>query len=177
MSWLEQYTDLLYDEPQIMTAVDTLAANANQLWAWDPEPTAALVIESGGWWLAKQLVPKLHEQLHTEIMSVRVSSYGMLFHCGDPQLRSQVPSFDRYKRVLIIDDILDTGKTLDFVLSQPSLQGKQVVCCVLATKRLVQPAVPLLAAITVPDNAFIIGCGMDFGGEYRNIAQLRKMKA
>ena len=73
--------------------------------------------------------------------------------------------------VIIIEDIADTGKTLDFLISQVrSMNAKTVQTCVLLDKpsRREIPVTIDYLGHTIQD-LFVVGYGMDFKGRFRNL--------
>ncbi|MEI7766879.1 MAG: hypoxanthine phosphoribosyltransferase [Phycisphaerae bacterium] len=75
------------------------------------------------------------------------------------------------EHVLIVDDILDTGRTLGHVQEWLALQQPASVrTCVLLTKQL--PTSQQLQAdysgFNIPDE-FVVGYGLDYNGYYRNL--------
>jgi hypoxanthine phosphoribosyltransferase len=103
---------------------------------------------------------------------IRVSSYGgKTKSIGTPQIVHSLTLDIRRRRVLLIDDILDTGKTLKLVsdlvreLSPASLRT-----CVLLDKK-ARREVPIEAdfvGFEIPDK-FVVGYGLDFAERYRNL--------
>ena len=80
----------------------------------------------------------------------------------------------RGKHVLVIDDILDSGRTLAAVRELLLAGGAATVkTCVLLQKAL--PAPPAVAAdyvgFAIPDE-FVVGYGLDFNGYYRNLPDI-----
>lgn len=78
------------------------------------------------------------------------------------------------KHVLVIDDILDSGRTLNSVHQLLTDQGAtSVKTCVLLKKKL--PTPPAIAAdyvgFDIPDE-FVVGYGLDFNGYYRNLPDI-----
>jgi len=75
------------------------------------------------------------------------------------------------KDVLIVDDIIDTGKTIDFVKKQLLRRGaRSVKVCVLLDKEEARK-VPVKAdyvGFRIP-NVFVVGYGLDFNEQYRNL--------
>ena len=73
--------------------------------------------------------------------------------------------------VIIVEDIADTGKTLDFLISQVrSMNAKTVQTCVLLDKpsrREITVTIDYLGQ-TIQD-LFVVGYGMDFKGRFRNL--------
>jgi hypoxanthine phosphoribosyltransferase len=73
--------------------------------------------------------------------------------------------------VLLLDDILDTGRTLSALAEHLSDRGaKSVRTAVLLRKigRQVVPIEPDYCGFTIPD-AFVVGYGLDFNDEYRHL--------
>jgi hypoxanthine phosphoribosyltransferase len=78
------------------------------------------------------------------------------------------------KDVLVIDDILDSGRTLRSVHQLLKEQGaQQVKTCVLLKKKLA--AAPVVEAdyvgFEIPDE-FVVGYGLDYDGYYRNLPDI-----
>jgi hypoxanthine phosphoribosyltransferase len=78
------------------------------------------------------------------------------------------------KHVLVIDDILDSGRTLSSVRNLLQEQGAASVgTCVLLKKQLAAP--PAIKAdwvgFEIPDE-FVVGYGLDFDGYYRNLPDI-----
>lgn len=80
--------------------------------------------------------------------------------------------------VLIIEDIIDSGLTLSYLVSLLEHRGaKSVKIVTLLDKpegRKVD-IVPELAGFTVPD-AFVVGYGLDFAERYRNLPYIGILK-
>jgi hypoxanthine phosphoribosyltransferase len=78
------------------------------------------------------------------------------------------------KEVLVIDDILDSGRTIKTVCELLREQGAaSVKTCVLLKKKL--PTAAAMGADYVGfeiDNEFVVGYGLDFNGYYRNLPDI-----
>lgn len=73
--------------------------------------------------------------------------------------------------VIVVDDIVDTGITMDFVLSHvKSLGAMEVKSCSLLDKpeRRKIELVPDYCCFTIPD-LFVVGYGLNYGDYYRNV--------
>jgi hypoxanthine phosphoribosyltransferase len=83
------------------------------------------------------------------------------------------------KHVLVVDDILDTGRTLQRVCAKlkSDLGAKHVETCVLLDKPS-RRAVDLRAdyAGFVVDDVFVVGYGLDFADNYRNLPYIGVLK-
>jgi hypoxanthine phosphoribosyltransferase len=103
---------------------------------------------------------------------IGVSSYGTGTESADlvftKELRLEVGGRD----VLVVDDILDTGKTLARVTAKLSkLKPRQIKTCVLLDKpsRRVEQIAADYVGFTIP-NHFVVGYGLDYAERYRNLS-------
>lgn len=110
--------------------------------------------------------------LELEIECLNVASYH-----GGTESSGQVDFLDRKlpdvsgRCVLLIDDILDTGRTLAAVSEKLREMGaKEVKTCVLLTKDKERAAAVEAdySAFEIADE-FVVGYGLDFDGKYRNL--------
>lgn len=77
----------------------------------------------------------------------------------------------RDRHVLLVDDILDTGRTLAWVQARLcALRPRSLRTCVLLDKpaRRIEPVQADYVGFTVPD-VFVVGYGLDFAERYRNL--------
>ncbi len=81
--------------------------------------------------------------------------------------------------VLIIEDILDSGRTLDYVIKNmlKSKNAKSVKICTLLDKpeRRVADIKADYVGTSVP-NAFVVGYGLDYDEKYRNLPFIGELK-
>lgn len=116
------------------------------------------------------------------MMSLRVvgvSSYpGASMVSKGAKIRGELPEDLAGRHVLIVDDILDTGRTLSLVRSVIAEQRPASVrVCVLLRKDIERgtdggPAwEPDYVGFDIPDE-FVVGYGLDFNGYYRNYPEI-----
>ncbi len=77
----------------------------------------------------------------------------------------------RDRHVLLVDDILDTGRTLAWVQAKlRALRPRSLRTCVLLDKpaRRLEPVQADYVGFTIPD-VFVVGYGLDFAERYRNL--------
>ena len=102
---------------------------------------------------------------------VKVSSYGSGTVSGDLTV-SRAPSTDlKDRHVLIVDDILDTGRTLQAVQALVlQSRPRSLRTCVLLDKpaRRTVKIKPDHVGFVIPD-AFVVGYGMDYAGHFRQL--------
>lgn len=82
--------------------------------------------------------------------------------------------------ILIVEDILDTGKTLDYVINNllKSRNPASVKICTLLDKpsrRVVDTIKAEYVGTQVP-NAFVVGYGLDYAEKYRNLPFIGELK-
>lgn len=97
---------------------------------------------------------------------------------GEPRIVDQMKLDVRGHNVLLVDDILDTGKTLAAVSEMMKSKGAlSVKTCVLLDKK-ARRAVPFKAdyvGFDIP-NEFVVGYGLDFNERYRNLPCIGVLK-
>ena len=111
---------------------------------------------------------------------MRVSSYGAgTVSSGKIRMEFDLSHPVKGKDVLLVEDIVDTGWTLDHVLKE--LRKKKPASLRLAAL-LHKPArtrvgVPIdYLGFTIPDR-FVVGYGLDFDGRYRNLPYVAVLNA
>jgi hypoxanthine phosphoribosyltransferase len=112
-----------------------------------------------------------HLNLPLRLDFIGVSSYGAGTESGELVFTKELRLDVRGRDVLLVDDILDTGKTLSRVLPKlKALKPRRIKTCVLLDKpsRRVANVKPDYVGFTIPD-LFVIGYGLDFAERYRNL--------
>ena len=103
---------------------------------------------------------------------IRISSYGdRTKSVGIPQLVHSLTIDIAKRHVLLIDDILDTGKTISMVSGMiRKLNPASLKTCVLLDKqgRREVPFEADFVGFKIPDK-FVVGYGLDFAERYRNL--------
>lgn len=108
----------------------------------------------------------------TQIGFMTTSSYGNdEISSGHVKIVNDIPDDIKGLDVLVVDDIVDTGITMDFVLNHvKSLGAKEVKSCVLLDKpeRRKVSIKPDYCCFEIPD-VFVVGYGLNYGDYYRNV--------
>jgi hypoxanthine phosphoribosyltransferase len=112
-----------------------------------------------------------HLNIPLRLDFIGVSSYGAGTKSGHlvftKELRLDVAGRD----VLLVDDILDTGKTMTRVLAKiKALKPRRIKTCVLLDKpeRRTEKIQADYVGFQIPDQ-FVVGYGLDFAERYRNL--------
>ena len=112
-----------------------------------------------------------HLNLPLRLDFIGVSSYGAGTESGELVFTKELRLDVRGRDVLLVDDILDTGKTLSRVLPKlRALKPRRIKVCVLLDKpeRRVEKVRADYTGFKIPD-VFVIGYGLDFAERYRNL--------
>ena len=109
-----------------------------------------------------------------------ISSYAGTNSTGNMVVRKDVSADVRGRHVLILEDIFDTGNSLDFVVKHllEKEPASLKVCTLLDKPERRNPAVTLQAdytGFTIP-NAFVVGYGLDYNEHYRNLPYVGILK-
>ena len=138
------------------------------------EPLTLLPVLRGSFVFAADLARAIDLPLAVEFLGVQ--SYGAATRSSGVlrfTLDLVEPIADRH--ALIVEDIVDTGLTSAYLLDHMRQRGaRSVKLCALLHKpsRAVSPVPIDYLGFTVPD-VFIVGYGLDAGGKYRNLPDLR----
>jgi hypoxanthine phosphoribosyltransferase len=79
------------------------------------------------------------------------------------------------QQVLIVEDIIDSGVTLSYltrVLQQRKPQSLEIATLLDKPERRIQPVRVKYVGFTIPDE-FVVGYGLDFDEDYRNLSDIR----
>ena len=109
-----------------------------------------------------------------------ISSYAGTESTGNMIVRRDVSVDIKGRHVLILEDIFDTGNSLDFTVKH--LMEKEPaslkICTLLDKPEGRKPGITLKAdyvGFTIP-NAFVVGYGLDFNEHYRNLPYVGILK-
>lgn len=135
----------------------------------DKEITVVCVMR-GACFFAVNLTLKIKNSIKYEF--IELSSYDdKTESSGKIKIINDLRSSIENKDILIIEDIIDTGKTMDFLVKYlKSKNPKSIKICILADKperRIIDIKADYIG-FTVP-NKFIIGYGFDVDNKYRNL--------
>jgi hypoxanthine phosphoribosyltransferase len=115
------------------------------------------------------LIRLLSLPLRVDFMGV--SSYGAGTESGELVFTKELRMEVRSRDVLLVDDILDTGRTLKRVSERlRALKPRSLKTCVLLDKksRRIEPIEADYVGFEIPD-VFVVGYGLDFAERYRNL--------
>ena len=158
----------LVSSAQVRAALDRMAASAGEVLA--KENPLVLAVMNGGAFTAVELCQRL--DFPHELDFVHVTRYDGGLVGGELSWRAWPDRDLSGRAVLVVDDIVDHGDTLDAICERLRRGGAgQVYVAVLVIKRLDQPRVRMdvdFAGLEVED-VYVFGCGMDYKGYWRGL--------
>ncbi len=165
---VQKTADLLYSEREVEQAIDRMAEQITQLLG-DRNPVL-LCAMNGGIVTTGKLLTRLNFPLTVD--SINASRYRNATSGGEIKWLSKPLTPLNGRTVLIVDDILDEGLTLDALIRYCLEQGAtSVFSAVLVDKKLdrQKPVSADFVGLEVEDR-YLFGYGMDYKGYLRNAA-------
>lgn len=168
--------DLRADIGEVLLSEDEIQAKIRELGArigadYEGRPLTLVSVLKGSLPFMADLMRAIPVPLRIDLMEV--SSYGgtATESSGLVRILKDLSATIEGEDVLIVEDIIDTGLTLNYLLRY--LRGKNPrslrICTLLdkPARRLVDIPVDYIG-FTIPDQ-FVVGYGLDFGEYYRNL--------
>lgn len=124
----------------------------------------------GGVMFMTDIAKKLNQKVEFEFIDV--SSYGNeTVSSGKIKLNKDIENSIEGKNVILLEDIVDTGRTLNYLIEYLKEKNPAVlkVCTLLdkPSRRIVNINADYIG-FTIPDS-FIVGYGLDYAQKYRNL--------
>ena len=160
--------EILLTEEQIQTRVGELGAQLAADYG-DRFPVLVSVLKGSIVFLA-DLVRSMPVPLSIDLMEL--SSYGAATQSsGQVRILKDLSGPIKGRDVLVVEDIIDTGLTLNYLLKYLHDRGPRSVriCCLLdkPARRLTEIEIAY-RGFSIPDR-FVIGYGLDYDERYRNL--------
>ncbi|MCP3917842.1 MAG: hypoxanthine phosphoribosyltransferase [bacterium] len=159
---------VLYAEEEILQGIDRVAGEVTE--SYRGHDFTVVGVLKGSCIFAADLIRRMPIPL--ELAFVYASSYGAGTESGELEVNF-FPSEHEIegRRLLLVDDILDSGQTMHRLKSEFEARGAaEVKSCVFLDKPS-RRALPFEADFRVFEvqNLFVVGYGLDFAGRYRNL--------
>jgi len=167
-------SEIIFSEQQVQTAVMRMAVEINTAIA-ELHPLV-LSVMGGAVVFTGQLLPLLNFPLDFDY--VHVSRYGNSKQGGEMHWKVAPHENVRGRVVLVVDDILDEGETLNAVRQRVmALGATRFYSAIFADKRngKIKPIQADFVGLEVPDR-FVFGYGMDIHGAWRNLPAIYATK-
>ncbi len=144
----------------------------------EKKPLVIIIVQKGASIFGSDLVRKI--KLPSDLRFMRVVSYkGETRPQSDPEIFDEIKSGIKGDNVLVVEDILDTGKTLVFIEDYlTKLQPMSLNFATLLVKKIKRktkaPRIKFMG-FHIP-NKFVVGYGLDFNEIYRNLPYIGVME-
>ena len=166
---------ILFTQDQVAARVQELAAQITRDYA-GKTPLVVGVLR-GSFIFMADLVRHLDLPLTLDFMAA--SSYGAgTSSSGQVEIKKDISSSIEGYHVIIVEDILDSGNTLYYLLDVLKLRkAASIRICTLLDKpeRRAKPIQADYTGFVVPD-AFVVGYGLDYNQQYRNLPYIGVLK-
>ena len=165
--WLDDVDRILISEEEIARRIRAMARDIER--DFRGRETVVVALLNGTVMFLGDLIRNLSFPLRLDFMGV--SSYGAGTESGQLVFTKELRLDVRGRDVLLVDDILDTGRTMNRVLAKlRALKPRRIKTCVLLDKpeRRVEKARADYVGFPIP-NVFVVGYGLDYAEKYRNL--------
>jgi hypoxanthine phosphoribosyltransferase len=166
----------LISELELQARVAELGGEINATYAYDDRPLLVCVLKGAFVFLADLV---RHLEVRHEVDFMEISSYGAAtVSSGVVRILLDLAQNIEGRHVLIVEDIIDSGRTLDYITRNLQTRGPASlrVCTLLSKPDRREMHVPLdFVGFEVPDE-FVVGYGLDFAEEYRNLPFIGVLK-
>lgn len=160
--------DVLIAPERIEARVKELAADIAR--AYEGKPVTVVGILTGCLMFTADLIRRI--DLPLRVAFITASSYrGEATVSGRLEIRDELLPDISGRHILLLDDILDTGKTLTRVVAHLIDRGAASVKVGVLLRKIGRQEVPFepdYVGFTIPDK-FVVGYGLDFNDEHRHL--------
>ncbi len=165
--WRKDVERVLITQDQLARRIRTLSREIEK--DFTGRETVVISLLNGTVMFLADLIRHLSLPLRLDFMGV--SSYGAGTESGELVYTKELRLDVRGRDVLLVDDILDTGRTLSRVIPKlRKLKPRRIKTCVLLNKqaRRVEKIQADYVGFEIPD-FFVVGYGLDYAERYRNL--------
>jgi hypoxanthine phosphoribosyltransferase len=166
-------SELLVSRSELTTRVRALGAELAAELADTPFPPVFVGLLKGSTLFLADLVRAVPVDLAVDFMSI--SSYGQPGpQSGVVRIVKDLELDLSGRDVVIVEDIVDTGLTLNYLRQTLSQRGPRSLMAVTLLDRTARRIVPVELehrGFEIPD-VFVVGYGLDFQGRYRNVPEI-----
>lgn len=165
--------EVLLTEEKISERVREMALDIGELYAG--QDLMVIGILKGAVIFMSDLVRSVSPEVRISMDFMAVSSYGdSTKTSGIVRIVKDLDSSVKDKNVLIVEDIVDTGLTLSYLVKlMREREPKSVRVCALLDKeeRRQVPVNVDFRGFSIPDR-FVVGYGLDYSGQWRNLPSI-----
>lgn len=168
---VRENADVLISEEEILRAIDSVAKNIES--TLDNDVPVLLCVMKGGLMFTAALMQRISSPMILDY--VHVDRYRNQTQGGGIHWHKEPDTVLKGRTIIIVDDILDEGYTLQELIAYCEAKGaKKVLSAVLLKKKLSNTPVnitPDFIGLEVMDR-YVFGWGMDYKGYLRNLPSI-----
>lgn len=176
--------EILYNDEQIQNASYRIAHQIKEFYDGYIEDIIVIVIMNGGKYFSDMIFrdERLRGDERFKFIYIQTKSYINNKKQEDDELVTTINDKDIIKidgkRILIIDDIYDTGNTLDKVNKLiKDFGATSIENIVMIERRYHKYDIPILVyGFKVDNDDFLVGCGLDYNDGYRDLPYIASIK-
>lgn len=166
-----ELSGILISAQQIQQRVKALAAEIDRDFAG--ETIHMLVVLDGGCIFASDLARALEGEVMLHF--IKASSYGdRTTSAGRVRLKGGIQFEAKGERVIVVDDIVDTGRTAEALRNRLEWYAPKEICYAALLSKPSRRLVPVdikYLGFEIP-NRFVVGYGMDYAQRFRHLADI-----
>ena len=171
---LDKEFELFIESDTIQDSIKRVAADMNK--ELEGKNPIFIAILNGSFMFAGDLMK--YVTIPSEITFVRIASYRGMSSTKDLKEVLGLVENIKDRTVVIVEDIVDTGHTIERLINQFEVLGPKeikIATLLFKPKALVKDVKPDFVALEIP-NDFIVGFGLDYDGYGRNLRDIYKIK-
>ncbi len=175
MSFYDSQVEVMLDSATLAAKVRELGVQITQ--DYRGKELTLVTVMKGSLFFAMDLARAIDLPLKLEVMGV--SSYsGGTETTGEVRITSDVTKPMAGKHLLIVEDIIDTGLTMKFLLENLGARhpASLKICTLLEKPARARTKVPIDYKGFVIEDKFVVGYGLDYDEVYRNLPFIGIMK-
>lgn len=159
---------------EIQARVKVLGAEITK--AYNGEPLTVVCVLKGAFLFFADLVR--HIDLDLELEFIRLASYGDGTESGELVFSKDLETTIQGKNVLIVEDIVDSGRSMDFLLRTFSERKPRTLRLAALVDKYERREVPLEVDFQGfrLDKGFIVGYGMDYAERFRQLGGIYEIE-
>lgn len=163
--------EVLIDEAAVQAKVKEIADRIKS--DFGDEPILLVAVLKGSYMLVSDLCRHLGHDVEVDFVQVRSYNGGMV-SSGNIQIRKDLDINIEGLNVVVVEDIIDSGATLDHLLAMLRTRGPKAlkVATLLSKPDARRVNVPVdYIGFEIP-NEFVVGYGLDLAEKYRNLTYI-----
>ncbi len=166
----DKFFEIYIEEPKIMTAIQAIADQINH--DLKDENPIFIAVLNGAFMFASDLMKAV--SIPCEITFTRVSSYVGMNSTGQMKSMMGLPDHLENRTVVLIEDIVDTGNTIEYLTKQllhSKVKDVKIATLLFKPKAYKKEIHVDYIGLEIP-NDFVVGFGLDYDGQGRNLRSI-----